>query len=222
MSNSIEDPGTPRKTKYSRVYPTKECNQLLEEDITHLSELGYTIGYKLGEGTFAYVMSAAFRGKRDRNIQLACKVINRAALTRVSLEEFLEREITIITKLRHPSIISTHSVLQHNDTVFIFMRYAEKGNLLAFLDEHEKLPERSAKEWFYQIAKGIQYLQKQNYAHRDIKLENILITQHMNLKLVDFGFATLCSPTQLSDTYCGSTGKNAEFKFFIKNYITNF
>jgi serine/threonine protein kinase len=51
---------------------------------------------------------------------------------------------------------------------------------------------------------GMNYLHSLNITHRDIKLENILIDDKLNVKIIDFGFGT-CSPkTKLLNFYCGT------------------
>lgn len=48
-----------------------------------------------------------------------------------------------------------------------------------------------SKFWSKQIVSGLEYLHKIHIAHRDIKCENILITEKNNIKLTDFGFSRL-------------------------------
>lgn len=62
---------------------------------------------------------------------------------------------------------------------------------------------------FRQIALAIQYLHEMEIAHRDLKCENILLTNNFNVKLADFGFARYVMDFRtkkllLSETYCGS------------------
>jgi serine/threonine protein kinase len=57
---------------------------------------------------------------------------------------------------------------------------------------------------FTQLADAMNYIHNQNIAHRDIKLDNILYDDHTNtLKLIDFGFAAICSGQKLK-IFCGT------------------
>ncbi|XP_076234424.1 testis-specific serine/threonine kinase [Calliopsis andreniformis] len=101
-----------------------------------------------------------------------------------------------------------HSILQRGPRVFIFMRYADNGDLLDFVKRNGVVPEQQSKLWFRQMASGLHYLHGKNIAHRDLKCENILLSRKFNVKLADFGFARFCVDHEgrrvLSETYCGS------------------
>lgn len=101
-----------------------------------------------------------------------------------------------------------HSILQRGPRVFIFMRYADNGDLLDFVTNNGVVPEQQSRLWFRQMASGLHYLHSKNIAHRDLKCENILLSRKFNVKLADFGFARFCVDHEgkrvLSHTYCGS------------------
>jgi serine/threonine protein kinase len=72
------------------------------------------------------------------------------------------------------------------------MEYVGQCSLRQYLKnfENRRLPEREAKIIFREVVSGIEYCHTQNVCHRDIKLENILLTDEgKTVKLVDFGFA---------------------------------
>lgn len=53
---------------------------------------------------------------------------------------------------------------------------------------------------------AVQYIHENNFAHRDIKLENILINEQLNLKLADFGFASKLTEGQKFERIMGTEG----------------
>ncbi|XP_030559446.1 testis-specific serine/threonine-protein kinase 1-like [Drosophila novamexicana] len=177
-------------------------------DIHALAQQGYKIGSKIGEGSYATVINASYTEESGRNINLACKVIDKEKAPLDFVEKFFPREMDILTKLDHPNIIQIHSILQRGPKIFIFMRYAERGDLLTHIKKVGFIEEKQAKIWFYQMATALKYLHSFDIAHRDLKCENILLSEHFNIKLADFGFACFCPNDSggqtLSETYCGS------------------
>lgn len=94
--------------------------------------------------------------------------------------------------------------------VWIFMRLA-KGNLLDYIDKNGVLPENRGLLWFSQMAEAVNYLHNTlSIAHRDLKCENILITENMNAKVSDFGLSRYCTNDNghfKANTNCGSLGR---------------
>jgi len=175
-------------------------------DIEVLASKGYRLKYKLGEGSYAKVYYA--EPLSEEKFAVACKIINTTSAPNEYANKFLPRELTIITRLSHPNIIFIHFILRRGPRLFVFMRWAEQGDLLDYILNNGPLTEEHSRFWFHQLMEAIQYLHYLNIAHRDIKCENILITTNNNLKLADFGFSRVTTDyagKQIkSSTYCGS------------------
>lgn len=182
-------------------------------DHSALERRGYGFGKKIGKGSYGNVIAAHYKDPNNKGfVELACKCVDKSKAPKDFLEKFFPREIQVLTKISHPNIIGIHSILQSGQTVFIFMRWAENGDLLDHVKKHGAIVEPQANLWFYQMTRAIKYLHSLNYAHRDLKCENILISKHMNIKIADFGFARSCMDENkekiMSQTFCGSAGEN--------------
>lgn len=178
-------------------------------EVNALEQRGYFLGKKIGQGSYATVHLAEFSdGVNPKKMKLACKIFDKEKAPPDFLDKFFPRELEILTKIENPHIIQVHSILQRGPRVFIFMRYADNGDLLDFIKKKSFIPEQQAKLWFRQMASGLHYLHGKNIAHRDLKCENILLSRKFNVKLADFGFARFCIDDDgrrvLSQTYCGS------------------
>ncbi|XP_055906212.1 testis-specific serine/threonine-protein kinase 1 [Eupeodes corollae] len=173
-----------------------------------LAVRGYNVGSKIGEGSYAVVISANCKEKNGKHLHLACKIIDKKKAPVDYLNKFFPRELDILMKIDHPNIVQVHSILERGPKIYIFMQFAENGDLLSYILKNEQIGELQAKAWFLQMAKALRYLHSNDIAHRDLKCENILLSQRMNIKLADFGFARHCTDQSgqaiLSRTYCGS------------------
>lgn len=189
---------------------SKELPNSASEELT-LSSRGYKLLKKLGEGSYAKVYLAEFKSQAtdgDRKSNLACKIVDTAKAPKDFVRKFLPRELDILIKLNHPHVIHIHSIFQRKTKYFIFMRFAENGDLLEFILKKGAISEAQARVWMRQLALATQYLHDMEIAHRDLKCENALITNNYNVKLADFGFARYVvdahGKKQTSETYCGS------------------
>ncbi|XP_033337451.1 testis-specific serine/threonine-protein kinase 3 isoform X2 [Megalopta genalis] len=175
-----------------------------------LFQRGYKFLKKLGEGSYAKVYLSEYKSdsEPDKNKRLACKVIDTNKAPKDFVRKFLPRELDILVKVNHPHVVHVHSIFQRRAKYFMFMRYAENGDLLEFILKNGAVQEGQARVWFRQLSLALQYLHEMEIAHRDVKCENVLLTSNYNLKLADFGFARYVIDDRgkqvLSDTYCGS------------------
>ncbi|KAF4634837.1 hypothetical protein G7Y89_g3259 [Cudoniella acicularis] len=108
---------------------------------------------------------------------------------------------------QHPNIIEWFATGEDNVWKWIAMEYAEGGDLFDKIEADVGVSQDIAHFYFTQLISGVSYMHSKGVGHRDIKPENILLSESGNLKIADFGLATLFEyngNTKLSTTMCGS------------------
>ncbi|KAF9332523.1 hypothetical protein BG006_004601 [Podila minutissima] len=142
---------------------------------------------------------------RKTNEQVAIKIIPKASLVnRAAVHRGIEREIAIMKLINHPHVIRLYDVYETEQELFLVMEYVSGGELFEYLVNKGRLDESEALRFFQQIIVGLAFCHKRKICHRDLKPENLLLDQQMNVKIADFGMASLQKTGRLLETSCGS------------------
>lgn len=169
----------------------------------YLKQRGYEIVQKIDSGGQGTVYQAR---KEERGL-VALKVIKIKRKHKHKGDDLqldLQRELTIISKIRHPNIIEIYEILRTKHKVYIFMEYAECGTLGSLVRKNGPLPEDVCKSYFRPIVSALLYLHENSIAHRDLKLDNVLLDRKKTPKLTDFGYSRFVESNSPVDTLVGS------------------
>ncbi|XP_060077852.1 phosphorylase b kinase gamma catalytic chain, skeletal muscle/heart isoform-like isoform X2 [Ylistrum balloti] len=117
------------------------------------------------------------------------------------------REINILKMCSgHKHIIELHDSFETNTFIFLVFELCKQGELFDYLTQVVTLSEKRTRIVMRQLLEAVEFVHKKNIVHRDLKPENILLDDDLNLKLSDFGFATVLSPNEELSELCGTPG----------------
>lgn len=155
---------------------------------------------KIGRGAFSTIYKGYNKYTRKT---VAVKEISLETVNKY--EKSLRRETEIMKKLNHPNIVKLYETIIDDETenVYLIMEYFARGDFYKFLNKRP-LKEKYALKYLRQIADGMEYLLNNKIVHRDMKPQNILMTQTGTIKITDFGFARYFDNDLLIQTICGS------------------
>lgn len=181
---------------------------------------GYTIVNHIGSGSFAEVYFAIHDKTSHR---VAIKRISRTQDNEDGLQDQrIQFEISLLQKMHHPFIADLYDVVTTEDYVYLVMEYIQCGTLLKQLNEKSALPEKEATFCFAQIMLAMKYLHEElQIVHRDIKAENVLFDQHMNIRIIDFGLSRNSKPGSMMQTLCGSPAYAPPEMIIGQNYTNS-
>jgi formylglycine-generating enzyme required for sulfatase activity/tRNA A-37 threonylcarbamoyl transferase component Bud32 len=144
----------------------------------------YLIERSIGSGAFAevYLAEDEVLGR-----QVALKVLKPQLLAdREALERFIQ-EARVLARIQHPQIAWVWDLGQEDESVYIALRYIAGPSLAQVLKERSRLPWAEALRIIEQVGSALDYAHNRGLVHRDVKPQNILVSEADGAVLSDFG-----------------------------------
>lgn len=179
----------------------------------------YSLGKTLGAGSMGKVKLAYHNqtgeklaikivprpsGSHNNTGNPTASFLARQAAKDASKEIRTVREAALSMILFHPYICGTREIIPQANYHYIVFQFVNGGQMLDYIISHGRLRERVARKFARQIGSALEYCHKNNVVHRDLKIENILISESGNIKIIDFGLSNLYNPALHLQTFCGS------------------
>ena len=148
----------------------------------------YKYGRLLGKGAYGRINLCM---QKLTSKLLAVKSINLGRVGNRNACKRITTEKEILRACRHPNIVKLYETIHDKTTglELLFMELCIGGDMLQYLRKRRKLKESQAKFFMLQLLSAIGYCHHKNIVHRDIKLENVLLSNLGEIKLCDFGVA---------------------------------
>ncbi|KAI1303772.1 hypothetical protein EDD11_005311 [Mortierella claussenii] len=158
----------------------------------------------IGSGSFGRVFHGDLLGT-----EVAIKECVRSN-SRAFDEKYFKREVDILKSSRHPNIVQFMGICKRKKRFYIVTEFLPLGNLRRWIqDDTKEFGWDTRISFAIDISLALAYLHHKNIIHRDLKGENLLISENMRIKVCDFGF----SRVEAKDddemrriSYCGTDG----------------
>jgi len=234
QNNALPDRRTQSVTKPSEPSPTPRTDRPLDRSVStpqpekshsqpaplrrrrgstgEISQVRqcYRICEVLGNGSFSSVRMAV---QRQTGEKWACKILRlpppgyKPDDGESTLDEIVN-EVRILQQLgRHPALTYLKEYFLEADKVYMILELVPGGELLSALVERGSLPEEDARSILSTVLTGIAHLHHCGIAHRDLKLENLLLLDPSDItsvKIADFGLSSRMRRDRGMQTVCGT------------------
>ncbi|MCA9179284.1 MAG: protein kinase [Planctomycetales bacterium] len=125
--------------------------------------------------------------------EVALKIIRPQWGNDPALVQRFVREIVNISKLSHANIVTAHDAGEDNGTFYLAMEYLRGRTLTRLVAERGQLAWHEASEWTRQAASGLNYAHQNQLIHRDVKPDNLMLTDAGAVKVMDLGLSRVRS-----------------------------
>lgn len=171
---------------------------------TELSLADLTKHTILGAGTFGQVWLVSRPGADGNDRAYALKVQSKYELSQSGQARSVVHEKEIMAGLNHPLVNRLLGAFKDVDYIYMLMNLVQGGELYGVMhtSTSDKLSENVSKFYIAGIAEGLGYMHSRGFVYRDLKPENVLISNEGYPVIIDFGFAKYVS--DMTYTLCGT------------------
>ncbi|XP_067124805.1 serine/threonine-protein kinase PLK1 [Centruroides vittatus] len=186
-------------TKKKEEISTREIPEFLIDPTT---KKRYSRGRFLGKGAFAKCYELIDVETKE---VFAGKIVSKALLVQDYQKQKMSQEISIHRTLVHKHIVTFHSFFEDVDNVYIILELCRRRSLMEMRKRRKTLTEPETRYFLRQILLACKYLHEEKIIHRDLKLNNLFLSDEMEIKLGDFGLATRVDyDGERKKTVCGT------------------
>jgi DNA-binding SARP family transcriptional activator/ABC-type glycerol-3-phosphate transport system substrate-binding protein len=146
---------------------------------------GYRLLDQVGEGAFGVVYRAV---QPQIGREVAIKAVHPELANHPDFVRRFEREAQIVARLEHPHVVPLYDYWREPDAAYLVMRFLRGGSVEGLLEAGPLEPSRAV-TIVDQIASALAAAHRQGVVHRDVKPGNVLLDEHGNAYLTDFGVA---------------------------------
>jgi serine/threonine protein kinase len=116
----------------------------------------------------------------------------------------MRNEICYMNSMKHTFICSLRGAAQDDKNIYLLMDYMAHGELMNVLNLHKVMKSKMARFYAASIVLAFEYMHFKDLIYRDLKPENVLVTETGYVKLTDFGFVKKMKPWERTYTLCGT------------------
>ena len=157
----------------------------------------YDVKMLIGDGGMANVYLAYDRTEKQH---VAIKMLRYELSKDETFIKRFKRESSQVLPLNHPNIVKINDIGDYQQQPFIVMEYVNGKTLKDYLRENGAVSSELAIQIMKQIVSGMRYAHENNIIHRDLKTQNIMITEDYVVKIMDFGIALSSNEADMTQT----------------------
>jgi len=169
----------------------------------------YEVGELFGRGTFTSVYKAT---ELATGKGYALKIVDRYRCDRLKKTADLYMEKHCLRRTNHPNIVKMHNWFSDTLCVYVVLEECCGGELWDVV-KTVGCPDNLARHYLAQVVNAVEYLRQARIVHRDLKAENIMLTEMGVIKLIDFGTAK-----DLENPHIKGSGNQSRHKVF-EDYV---
>ncbi|EGC32113.1 hypothetical protein DICPUDRAFT_38849 [Dictyostelium purpureum] len=157
----------------------------------------------VGKGSFGKVIQVR---KKDTGEIYAMKVLSKKHIVEHNEVEHTLSERNILQKINHPFLVNLNYSFQTEDKLYFILDYVNGGELFYHLQKDKKFTEDRVRYYGAEIVLALEHLHLSGVIYRDLKPENLLLTNEGHICMTDFGLCKegLLSPSDKTVTFCGT------------------
>jgi len=144
--------------------------------------------------------------KKDTGKIYAMKVLDKKHILENNEVEHTLAEKNILQQIRHPFLMNLHYSFQTDDKLYFILDYVNGGEMFFHLQREKKFSEERVRFYAAEILLALEHLHKNGIIYRDLKPENLLLTDEGHICLTDFGLCKegIREETDRTVTFCGT------------------